>query len=184
MEPVTQLLLRLRHGDEQAREQLFSLIYNELRRVAGALLRREAPGHTLAPTALVHEAYLRLADADHLDANSRSHFLGIAARAMRHILVDHARSRDAAKRGGGLQKITLKEQLVYSPEHAPQIVALHEALEELARLDPRKAQVIELRFFGGLEGEEIAQVLHIGRATVTRDLRTAQAWLAQALRQE
>ncbi len=103
---------------------------------------------------------------------------------MRHILVDHARSRDAAKRGGGLQKVTLEEQLLYSPDHAPQIVALHEALEELARLDPRKAQVIELRYFGGLEGEEIAQLLNIGRATVTRDLRTAQAWLAQALSPE
>lgn len=181
---VTELLLRLDAGHTEAVEQLFPLVYKDLRRVAGSLLRQERAGHTLQPTALVNEAYLRLTAAAQLGATCRAQFFGIAARAMRQILIDHARARHAAKRGGNVPRVSLEEGLAYSVEQAPHILAVNEALEELAKLDERKARVVELRYFGGLTGEEIALVLNIGRATVTRDLRMAEAWLARALSPE
>lgn len=179
---VTQLLLAYQAGDRAALDRLTPLLYSELRRLAGALLRQERSGHTLQATALVHEAWLRLADQSRLDAGSRAHFLALAARIMRQILVDHARRRLAGKRGSGDAPLPLDEGLVWSDERAPAVVALDDALNTLATLDERKARIVEMRFFGGLTGEEIASALGISTPTVTREIRMAQAWLYQQLR--
>lgn len=174
---VTALLLRWTAGDEDAFEELLEALYGELRHLAVALMRGQPVGHTLQPTALIHEVYLKLAKSRELSFDNRSAFLGLAAKAMRRILVDHARARAAAKRGGDELRVTLPEGLLAAPEKPAELVALDAALEALARLDPRKSKAVELKYFGGLKGEEIAAVLGVGTATVTRDLRLAEAWL-------
>lgn len=161
--------------------ELAPVIYQELRRLASSYLRKERPGHTLQPTALIHEAYLRLVDQNTPQFQSRAHFLGVAAQLMRQILVDHARAQRAAKRGGDARKVPLEEALVYSYEKSGELVALDDALRDLAALDERKCRVIEMRFFGGLSVEEIGQALNISVATVGRELRLAQAWLYRAM---
>ena len=183
---VTQLLLsRLQSGDRSALDQLTPLLYDELRRLAAAMLRRERPGHTLQPTAIVHEAFLKLVNQESLTIADRAHFLALAARIMRQVLVDASRARLTAKRGGDQAKVELREEIIPAanePQADNDVMALHQALDQLAALQPRKAQIIEMRYFGGLTGEEIAQVLSIGTATVNRDLRMAEAWLARELR--
>ena len=174
---VTRLLIQLTDGDHAALDELLSLVYAELRRLAASYLRRERQGHTLQPTALVHEAYLRLIDQTQVRWQNRAHFFGVAAQMMRRILVDHARSSQAEKRGGEFQKFSLDENIDVSGERASDLVALDEALERLAQLDPQKARVVELRFFGGLSVEETAEVLGVSAPTVKRQWRMAKAWL-------
>lgn len=178
---ITALLQRHDRGDAQALGELLPLVYAQLRRMAGSLMRGGRGGETLQPTALVHEAFLKMSAGEEFSASGRAHFLALAARVMRQILVDHARSRASAKRGGGLAFTTLDEATVYSGERAPALLALDLALDALAKLDERKARVIEMRYFGGLTSEEIASVVGVGTATVTRDLRTAEAWLGREL---
>lgn len=174
---VTRLLRDWKQGDDAALEQLTPLVYQELHRLADSYLRRERPGHTLQPTALVHEAYMRLIGQSHPEWQSRAHFYGVAARLMRQILVDHARSHRAAKRGGGDRKLSLEDVTLFSAERSAELVALDDALNELTKVDPRKSQAVELRFFGGLTAEEIGEALGISVATVGRELRMAEAWL-------
>lgn len=163
--------------DEAALEALTPVVYGELRKLALSYLRRERSDHTLQPTALIHEAYLRLVDQNVPEWRSRSHFFGVAAQLMRQILVDHARARSAVKRGGGEAKLSLDQGIQYSEERSEQLVALDDALTDLAKLDPRKSKVVELRYFGGLSVEETAEALGISVATVGRELRFAEAWL-------
>jgi RNA polymerase sigma factor (TIGR02999 family) len=179
---VTRLLAAWNGGDAAALEALTQLVYQELRRLAHHYMQRQRPGHTLQTTALVNEAYLRLAGQEQPDFANRSHFLAVAAKAMRHILVDHAKASLRQKRGGGAQAISLDDVALVSPEPMQDIVELNEALERLAALDPRKAQVVELRYFGGLEQEEIAEALKISAVTVRRDWVFSRAWLHSALR--
>jgi RNA polymerase sigma factor (TIGR02999 family) len=160
---------------------MMPLVYRELRRLAGSYLRNQAPGNTLQPTALVHEAYLRLVDGSAADWQDRAHFFNVAATIMRQILVDHARSKVAAKRGGGRAKVEFQETLNYSDEKAADLVALDDALKGLAAFDERKARTIELRYFGGLSTEETAETLGISVATVGRETRYAEAWLRREL---
>ena len=174
---VTRLLVRLTDGDRGVLDELLPLIYGELRRLAAGYLRRERVGHTLQPTALVHEAYLRLVDQTQVRWQNRAHFLGVAAQMMRRILVDHARGQRAEKRGGDFQKLSLDENIDVSGERASDLVALDEALQRLAEFDPQKARVVELRFFGGLSVEETAEVLGVSAPTVKRQWRMAKAWL-------
>ncbi len=180
-QPVTELLLQLRAGGDEVMDQLFPLVYEELRRVAGRALRVERTGHTLGTTALVHEAYLRLADQTRLEYRDRAHFYGIAARAMRQILVDHARRHRAAKRGGVHQVIVLDEALLGVEDRAEALVALDEALKDLEKLDPRLGQVVQCRFFGGLTEEETGEVLGVTARTVRRDWLKAKGWLYHQL---
>jgi RNA polymerase sigma factor (TIGR02999 family) len=161
-------------------DEILPLVYAELRRVAAAYLRRERPGQTLQPTALVNEAYVRLA-GQHPRFQNRAHFCAIAANAMRQILVERARARDAQKRGGGAPRITLNEALAAAPEPPVDLDALDEALTRLARLDPQQARIVELRFFGGLSIEETAEALRVSPATVKRHWAVARAWLAREL---
>ncbi len=174
---VTRLLIRLTEGEGAVLDDLLPLVYAELRRLAANYLRRERPGHTLQPTALVHEAYLRLIDQTQVHWQNRAHFFGVAAQMMRRILVDHARSQQAEKRGGEYQKFSLDENIDVSGERASDLVALDEALERLAQIDPDKSRVVELRFFGGLSVEETAEVLGVSAPTVKRHWRLAKAWL-------
>ena len=174
---VTQLLADWSRGDDAAFAKLTPLIYEELRRIAHRHMGGQRPDHTLQTTALVNEAYLRLADQTKPNWQSRAHFFAVAARAMRQILVSYARSNQAQKRGGGALKIELDESAILSPEQSKEIVDLHEALERLGTLDSRKAQVVELKFFGGLNYDEIAEVLKIARMTVRRDWEFAKLWL-------
>jgi RNA polymerase sigma-70 factor (ECF subfamily) len=174
---VTRLLVRLTDGDGGALEELLPLVYAELRRLAAGYLRRERPGHTLQPTALVNEAYLRLVDQSQVRWQNRAHFMGVAAQMMRRILVDHARGQRAEKRGGDFQKLSLDENIDVSGERAEELVALDEALERLAELDPQKSRIVELRFFGGLSVEETAEVIGVSAPTVKRQWRMAKAWL-------
>ena len=174
---ITQLLRDWSRGDKQALDHLLPAVYQELRKIASGYLRGERAGHTLQPTALIHEAYLRLIDQNFPPWQSRTHFFGVAAQLMRQILVEHARSHQAAKRGGGGQKLSLDEATVYSVEQAADLVALDDALRTLAALDERKCRVVELRFFGGLSVEETAEVLGVSVATIGREQRLAQAWL-------
>lgn len=176
-QPVTLLLQDFANGDKSALDRLLPIFYNELRRIAGGVLRNERPGHTLQPTALVHELYARLLGQQQPDYRSRAHFLGLAAGVMRQILIDHARGRRAAKRGGAQPKISLDEAMDAGAVSAPEIVAVDDALCELERRDPRKAKLIEMRFFGGLTAEDSAEVLDLPVNTVRRQLRIAQAWL-------
>jgi RNA polymerase sigma-70 factor (ECF subfamily) len=178
---VTQLLRAWSDGDEGALERLVPLVEAELRRLARRYMGRERRGHTLQVTALVNEAFLRLTDARRLRWQDRAHFLGISARLMRRVLVDHARARGYQKRGGGAQRVTLDEALLVSPEPAVDLVALDRALVALAGVDIRKSRVIELRFFGGLNVEETADVLHVSADTVKRDWRLAKLWLLREL---
>jgi len=174
---LTQLLHAWRKGDEAARNQLMSLVYDELRRLAGNYLRRERAGHTLQPTALVHEAYLQLIDQSQVSWESRAHFFGAAARLMRRILVDHARAHNAEKRGGGEERLELNEAIGVPEQKDINLLALDDALSELARIDPQQSQIVELRYFGGLSIEETATVLNISPATVKREWSMAKVWL-------
>jgi RNA polymerase sigma factor (TIGR02999 family) len=178
---VTELLRAWGEGDDRALEQLTPLVEAELRRLARGYMRRERRGHTLQTTALVNEAFLRLTDARRVRWEDRAHFLGISARLMRRVLVDHARSRGYRKRGGGAERVTLDEELLISPEPAVDMLALDRALEAFAAVDVRKSRVIELRFFGGLSVEETAEVLHVSPDTVKRDWRLAKLWLLREL---
>jgi RNA polymerase sigma factor (TIGR02999 family) len=179
---VTELLLNWRRGDEDAREQLIPLVYGELRRVARRYLRKERPDHTLQSGALVHEAYLRLLREKTPQWENRAHFFGFAAQLMRHILVDHARSRNAAKRGAGVPRLALDEEMALSRGRDLDLLALDDALNRLAELDPQQSKLIELRFFGGLSIEETAVVLNISPATVKREWTTARAWLQREMK--
>jgi RNA polymerase sigma-70 factor (ECF subfamily) len=174
-------LIDLPLDDQTAIHQALPLVYKELRRLAGGYLRHQVPGHTLTPTALVHEAYLRLVDRTASDWKDRGHFVNIAATIMRQILVDHARAKVAAKRGGGAPRVQFTESLSYTDEKAAQVVALDDALHALAEFDDRKARTIELRYFGGLSTEETAEVMGVSVATVGRETRYAEAWLRRKL---
>ena len=177
----TQLLQQWSHGDDAALVKLTPLVYAELRRLAHHYMEGERPNHTLQTTALVNEAYLRLADQTTPNWQSRAHFFAVAARGMRRILVSYARSNRAQKRGGGAARIELDEAAILSPEQSKEIVDLHEALERLGALDSRKAQVVELKYFGGLNHDEIAEVMKISAVTVRRDWVFAKAWLHKEL---
>src|SRR6266481_9106116 len=178
---VTQLLTEWSHGDDAALAELTPLVYDELRRLAHHYMEGQRPDHTLQTTALVNEAYLRLADQTNPTWQSRAHFFAVAARAMRQIVVDYARSNRAQKRGGGGPRIELDESAILSPEQSKEIVDLHEALERLATLDSRKARVVELKFFGGLNYDEMAEVLKIARRTARRDWEFGRLWLYKEL---
>jgi RNA polymerase sigma factor (TIGR02999 family) len=181
---VTQLLVAWSNGNQAARDRLMSVVYEELHRLARRYMRRESPGHTLQTSALVNEAFLRLVDQRNVQWQNRAHFFGIAAQMMRRILVDYARSRSYAKRGGGIQAMSLDEALVVSHERSEEVVNVHEALERLAEFDPRKGQIVELRFFGGLSIEETAEVLGVSPGTVMRDWTLAKAWLRREMLSE
>jgi len=178
---VTQLLVAWTNGDQAARDQLISVVYEELYRLARRYMRKESPGHTLQTSALVNEAFLRLVDQRNVRWQNRSHFFAIAARMMRRILVDYARGRNYAKRGGGERALTLDEGLIVSDERSVEVVAVHEALEELAKFDLRKSQIVELRFFGGLSIDETAEVLGVSPGTVMADWTVAKAWLRREI---
>jgi RNA polymerase sigma factor (TIGR02999 family) len=174
---VTQLLIQLTEGNRAVHDNLLPLIYDELRSLAANYLRRERSGHTLQPTALVHEAYLRLVDQTQVQWQNRAHFFGVAAQMMRRILVDHARGHNAGKRGSDFQKLSLDENIDVSGERATDLVALDDALKALAEIDEQKSRIVELRFFGGLSVEETAEVLGVSAPTVKRQWRMAKAWL-------
>jgi RNA polymerase sigma-70 factor, ECF subfamily len=178
---VTQLLQQWSRGDNAALTELTPLVYEELRRLAHHYMQGERPNHTLQTTALVNEAYLRLADQTNPNWQSRAHFFAVAARAMRGILVNYAKSNRAQKRGGGAARIELDEAAILSPEQSKEIVDLHEALERLATLNSRKARVVELKYFGGLNHDEIAEVMKISTVTVRRDWMFAKTWLYDEL---
>jgi RNA polymerase sigma factor (TIGR02999 family) len=178
---VTELLVAWSDGDKSAEKELFSLVYEELRRLAHRYMFGENPGNTLQTTALVNEAYLRLIDRKRADWQNRAHFFGFSAQVMRHILVDIARSKNYQKRGGEVRKVTLDESLVMAEMKDGSIVALDDALKALAEVDERKSKVVELRFFGGMSVEETAEVLKVSQDTVMRDWRLAKAWLYRQL---
>jgi len=178
---VTRLLLAWNDGDEGALEKLVPLVYGELRRLAKRQMWGEHPDHTLQTTALINEAYIKLVDLRNVHWQNRAHFFALCARLMRRILVDFARSRHYVKRGGGAQPISLDESLVVSPAHSTDLVAVDDALKALAKVDARKAQMVELRFFGGLTVEETAEVLKVSPETVQRDWKIAKAWLLREL---
>lgn len=178
---VTQLLQQWSQGDDAALERLTPLVEAELRRLARGYMARERAGHTLQPTALVNEAFIRLTDARRVSWQDRAHFFGISARVMRRVLVDHARSRGYRKRGGDAQRVTLDEGLLIAAQPAVDLVCLNEALDALATVDERKSRVIELRFFGGLTVAETAEVLNVSTDTVKRDWRLAKLWLLREL---
>jgi RNA polymerase sigma factor (TIGR02999 family) len=180
---VTQILKDWSGGDSAAPEKLMPLVYEELRRLARNYLARERADHTLQATALVHEAYLRLVDENSVSWENRAHFYGIAARLMRRILVDHARAHNAAKRGGLEQKLSLDEARELPTENAVELIALDGALENLAQTYPRKSEVVELKFFGGLDTKEISEVLRVSEKTVLRDWNFAKLWLCRELNQ-
>jgi RNA polymerase sigma-70 factor, ECF subfamily len=178
---VTVLLRAWSDGDEAAFEQLLPLVEAELRRLARTYMARERRGHTLQTTALINEAFVRLVDTQGLRWQDRSHFLAISARLMRRVLVDHARARGYQKRGGGAQRVTLTDALVITSEPSVHLIDLDRALESLGAVDPRKAKVVELRFFGGLSVEETANVLHLSTDSIKRDWRLAKLWLLREL---
>lgn len=178
---VTQLLLDWSSGNQAALDRLMPLVDRELHRLAHHYMRRENPGHTLQTTALVNEAYLKLIDQKHVHWKNRAHFFALASQLMRRILVDHARRRQYAKRGGGAQKISLDVAMIVSPKRGADLIALDEALDRLAAIDPRKSKVVELRFFGGLNVEETAEALQISTVTVMREWSMAKAWLYNSL---
>jgi RNA polymerase sigma-70 factor (ECF subfamily) len=181
-EGITQLLVEWGKGNQQALERLMPLVYAELRRSARNYLRHERAGHTLEPTALVNELYLRLIDQRHVQWQSRAQFFGIAAQSMRRILVDHARQRKAAKRGGSdQQRVSITNAGRFTKQPEIDLLDLHEALEELTEMDAQQGRIVELRFFGGLSIDETAEVLGIGHATVERDWKAARAWLRRKL---
>ena len=179
---ITQLLSNAAEGEKSAMDQLFPLVYDELRRVSENQLRGERKNHTINATALVHEAYIRIAGNDNINLQNRNHFFVIAAKCMRDILIDYARKRNAAKRGGDHILITLNEQDVEQEIRAEELIMLDESLEELQDEDPRVSKVVELKFFGGLTYDEIAGVLSVSVPTVRRDWRFARAWLSNAMK--
>lgn len=174
---VTQLLIEWSNGDKEALDQMMPLVYSELRRIAASHLRRERTEHTLQPTALVHEAYIRLINQQRANWQNRAQFFGVAAQMMRRILINHANERVAAKRGGGALKISLSEAESQMEITDSSLLALDESLTRLAQLDPRKSRIIELKFFGGLKIEEIAEVMQLSHATIEREWTLARAWL-------
>lgn len=178
---VTQMLHDWSKGDQKVLDRLIPIVYEELRRQATRYLRRERPGHTLQTTALIHEAYIRLIDQKSVRWQNRAHFFAISAQLMRRILVDHARSRQAAKRGGSDIKLPLEEAMIVSQGREVNLVALDEALERLAVIDPQQSRVVELRFFSGLSVEETAEVLGVSPRTITRDWNVAKAWLRREI---
>jgi RNA polymerase sigma factor (TIGR02999 family) len=178
---VTQLLIDWSNGDQSALDKLMPLIDEELRRLAHRYMSRERAGHTLQTTALVNEAFLRLVNRKNLQWQNRAHFFGLAAQVMRTILVDHARSHASAKRGGGTRNLELDEAMVVSQQKASEVIALDEALKQLALIDPRQSRIVELRFFGGLTVEESAEVLDVSPVTIKREWSTAKAWLYHEL---
>jgi RNA polymerase sigma-70 factor, ECF subfamily len=179
---VTRLLLAWSEGDKAALDQLMPLVYAELRRLAKSYMRRERGGQTMQTTALIHEAYLRLIDADQVRLENRAHFFAAAARLMRQVLVDLARERGSRKRGGAARRVSLDEAMAVSKRRDEGLLALDEALGALAQIDPRKSQVVELRFFGGLDVEETAEALGVSVETIHRDWRLARSWLLRRLR--
>jgi RNA polymerase sigma factor (TIGR02999 family) len=180
-ETVTALLLQWRDGDREAFDRLFPLVYEELRRLAKGYMRRQRAGHTLQTSALINETYLRLIDHKNMRWQNRAHFFAVAAQAMRRILVDHARRRGYAKRGGGAVRVSLNEAATIAAERSEELVALDEALNELDGLDQRKSRIVELRYFGGLNVEETAHVLNISSVTVIRRWRSAKLCLLRAM---
>jgi RNA polymerase sigma factor (TIGR02999 family) len=178
---ITQLLIAWNQGDQSARDELTPLIYDELRRMARGYLRRERPGHTLQPTALVHEAFLRLIGQSQVNWQNRAHFFGAAARLMRQILIDHAETRRATKRGGGAERVSLDDADHFTVGPEIDLIALDEALGRLEALDPRQGRIVEMRYFSGLTIEEIAEAIGVSPATVKRDWSMARAWLRREL---
>ena len=178
---ITSLLVEWGNGDQSALENLMPLVYDELRRIARRFMRRQSAGHTFQTTELIHEAYLKLARGEEQNWKNRAHFFGVAAQAMRHILVDYARSKHSRKRGGWQEKVTLDDSTAVSSPDSNELVHLDDALKQLAALDKRKAKVVELKYFGGLTTEEIAEVLKISPETVKRDWRFSRTWLLHEL---
>jgi RNA polymerase sigma factor (TIGR02999 family) len=178
---ITRLLAEWSKGDQEALDRLLPLVYDELHRLARSYMRRERPDHTLQTTALVHEAYLRLVGQQNARWQTRIHFFAAAAQVMRHILVDHARSRLRAKRGDGMAEVSLDEAAIISEERADALLAVNDALISLTALDPRKSRVFELRYFGGMSVDEAAEALQVSPATVARDWRMAKAWLRREM---
>jgi len=178
---VTQLLIKWSDGDKAALDQLIPLVHTELRRIAKRYMGRQSPAHTLETSALINEAYLRLVDQHSVEWKDRAHFFAVSAQIMRNILIDHARKYRYAKRGAGARKIALDEVSTMPEQRAAEFVALDDALSELATVDSRKSQIVELRFFGGLNIEETAEVMKISPATVQREWRSARAWLQRAM---
>ncbi len=183
-ENVTQLLVELSNGNHAVVDALLPLIYDELRNLAANYLRRERRDHTLQPTALVHEAYLRLVDQRSVNWQNRAHFFGVAAQLMRRILVDHARAHNAEKRGHDFQKLSLDENIDKAAERSAELIALDDALKELAEIDEQKSRIVELRYFGGLSVEETAEVLGVTPVTIKRHWRMAKAWLHGRMQNE
>lgn len=181
---ITDLLLAWNDGEPSALDELVPLVESELRRLARTYMKRERAGHTLQTTALINEAYLRLIDARRVRWQNRAHFYGLAARLMRRILVDYSRDRNYQKRGGGAHQVTFDERLALTPGADPDLLALDEALNELAEVDERKAQVVEMRFFGGLTEKEVALALSVSPETARRDWRLAKSWLLRRLSQQ
>jgi RNA polymerase sigma factor (TIGR02999 family) len=180
---VTSLLNQLADGDQEAAARLVPLVYNELRRIAEARLRHERPDHTLQATALVHEAYMKLADQRDAKWQNRAQFFGVASQVMRRILVDYARGQQRLRRGGKQQRVALDDVFLVSPDRTDELLTVNESLSKLETLDPRQARVVELRYFSGLTIEEIAEVVGVASKTVTRELKMAKAWLYGQLRQ-
>src|SRR5262245_21352652 len=178
---VTRLLLAWRDGDQEALERLTPLVYGELRRMAHRFMRRERPDHTLQTSALVNEAYLRLIDCQQVDWQNRAHFFGIAAQKMRQILITHARSRARAKRGGGLREVSFEETAIVSVARAAELIALDDALNALAAFDLSKSRIVELRFFGGLDNEQVGEDMGVAPRTIEREWRKAKAWLRRTI---
>jgi RNA polymerase sigma-70 factor (ECF subfamily) len=181
---ITERLIAWNNGEDAARDDVINAVYKELRRMADRYLRQENPGHSLQPTALVHEAYLRLLDQTQVTWQNRAHFFGVAAQMMRRILVDHARTKHRDKRGGSVPTLSLEEALNVGRDKPADLLELDEALKRLADIDPRKSQVIELRFFGGLSVEESAEVLEVSPQTILRDWKLGKAWLYRELRKD
>jgi RNA polymerase sigma-70 factor, ECF subfamily len=179
--PVTELIESYRNGDQKALEELLPQVNDQLRRIAAAYLRKERPGHTLQPTALVNEAFLKMVDQKEVRWENRAHFFAAAAKLMRWVLMDHAKARNREKRGGGAFRVTFEEGINWSKDEGLDFEALHQALEKLEKQDERRGRVVELRFFGGLSIEEIAEVLQTSPATVKRDWTMARAWLFREL---
>jgi RNA polymerase sigma factor (TIGR02999 family) len=181
---ATQLLDRAREGDKRAADQLIQLVYDELREVAVAQLRREPAGHTLQPTSLVHEAFIKLIAQQRVDWQGRTHFLAIGAQAMRRILVDHARQKKRHKREGGRKRATFDELLTVSRYSPDDVIAVHDVLKDLKELNPRQAEIVELRFFGGMTSTEVSDHLGLSKSTIDREWRLARAWLRSELSED
>lgn len=178
---ITQLLVEWGGGNQSALENLIPLVYDELHRIAKRYMRQQSAGHTFQTTELIHEAYLKLAKQDDQNWQNRAHFFGVAAQAMRHILVDYARSKQSQKRGGWQEKVTLDEKAAISIQRSEEMLSLDEALNRLAELDERKSRVVELKYFGGLTNEEVAEVLKVSPETVKRDWKFSRTWLLREL---